>query len=596
VASNTIVPRTVWLTTRHARAVSLAPTVPSVIEIRNAKVEIGRYNPSALMPRRFLLLLAAFVCSLHAFAGVRAKSFDASIMLDTDGAAVVSENIGFAAPQPQFVRAIPVRTPGHEDTPLIIRVLKVQDEHGADLKWHQYRSGGLQFVRVDAATSVVRLLYLIPNATRFAGDHDEYVWPATDQWVGMDAAEVRLSLPDSAAGHFRAQAFSTAAGGFRPIAVWSSTGALPIETEGATARTNSPGPMREGAAITVGVFVDKGVLAQPGSLTRAGWYVGANRIMLLPFAALAVMMLIRRLRPSVPRRAIATCYDPPEGLTPAEVGTLADDHVDARDVAATLADLAVRGYIRFDAITSKSADEHLDPDFKITLLRPPDEWRSLRPHEHTTLFHTFYGGHWTQLSSLRLRFPSIVPLFTDDVMSALRAKRLYSSLEYSPWIICQLGFAAVAAVLFFAQLTGIVSLFDSPWTALASVALSAVVIFVLGGKLSSKTRRGQRVWVDVRGFEEFLDRVDADRLERLTPDLYEKYLPYAMALGVEHGWTAAFDGIAVPLPEWFGADGGITDPTRFHEALHAFVEHTIHEVRTAKPPRVKLSARTAKAN
>jgi hypothetical protein len=99
----------------------------------------------------------------------------------------------------------------------------------------------------------------------------------------------------------------------------------------------------------------------------------------------------------------------------------------------------------------------------------------------------------------------------------------------------------------------------------------------------------------VRGFQEFLDRVDADRLTRLTPDLYEKYLPYAMALGVEHGWTAAFDEIAVAQPEWFGADGGLVDPTKFHDTLHAFVTHTLHELRSAKAPRVKLRAQAAQA-
>jgi len=42
------------------------------------------------------------------------------------------------------------------------------------------------------------------------------------------------------------------------------------------------------------------------------------------------------------------------------------------------------------------------------------------------------------------------------------------------------------------------------------------------------------------GFREFLQRVDQDRLERLnTPERAEamdKFLPYAIALGVKEGW------------------------------------------------------------
>jgi hypothetical protein len=45
------------------------------------------------------------------------------------------------------------------------------------------------------------------------------------------------------------------------------------------------------------------------------------------------------------RRPIAPRYEPPDGLTPAEVGTLVDHRVDVRDITATLVDLAVRGFI-----------------------------------------------------------------------------------------------------------------------------------------------------------------------------------------------------------------------------------------------------------
>ena len=38
-------------------------------------------------------------------------------------------------------------------------------------------------------------------------------------------------------------------------------------------------------------------------------------------------------------------YEPPAGLSPAEVGLLYDYNVDGRDLTATLIDLAIRGYI-----------------------------------------------------------------------------------------------------------------------------------------------------------------------------------------------------------------------------------------------------------
>ena len=42
---------------------------------------------------------------------------------------------------------------------------------------------------------------------------------------------------------------------------------------------------------------------------------------------------------------IAVQYAPPEGMSPAEAGTLVDEDAAMRDITATIVDLAVRGYI-----------------------------------------------------------------------------------------------------------------------------------------------------------------------------------------------------------------------------------------------------------
>jgi len=52
----------------------------------------------------------------------------------------------------------------------------------------------------------------------------------------------------------------------------------------------------------------------------------------------------------------------------------------------------------------------------------------------------------------------------------------------------------------------------------------------------------------LEGFERFLTATDADRLDRMTapertPELFERFLPYAIALGVENRWAERFEGI-----------------------------------------------------
>ena len=53
--------------------------------------------------------------------------------------------------------------------------------------------------------------------------------------------------------------------------------------------------------------------------------------------------------------------------------------------------------------------------------------------------------------------------------------------------------------------------------------------------------------------------VEAGRMDRIpqTPQTFEKFLPYAMALGVEKKWASAFDGICKEPPSWYQGTPGM---------------------------------------
>jgi uncharacterized membrane protein YgcG len=63
----------------------------------------------------------------------------------------------------------------------------------------------------------------------------------------------------------------------------------------------------------------------------------------------------------------------------------------------------------------------------------------------------------------------------------------------------------------------------------------------------------------VLGFQEFLSQVEGDRLNRMvkTPEMFEKFLPYAMALAVEDSWAKAFDDIYREPPRWYTGPAGV---------------------------------------
>jgi len=81
-----------------------------------------------------------------------------------------------------------------------------------------------------------------------------------------------------------------------------------------------------------------------------------------------------------------------------------------------------------------------------------------------------------------------------------------------------------------------------------------------------------------------MNRVDKDRIQRMPPDTFEKFLPYAMALGVENHWAQAFDGIVKDPPSWYVSPNGYVGftPLYFSSAMHGMATD-MHQVFVSAP-------------
>jgi uncharacterized membrane protein len=101
--------------------------------------------------------------------------------------------------------------------------------------------------------------------------------------------------------------------------------------------------------------------------------------------------------------------------------------------------------------------------------------------------------------------------------------------------------------------------------------ISAIIWWLFARQMSAHTVEGARTRIAVLGFQEFMNRVDADRLKRMPPDTFEKFLPFAMALGVEHNWAQAFAGIVQNPPAWYVGPYGYNsfNPIYFSNSMHS---------------------------
>ena len=90
-----------------------------------------------------------------------------------------------------------------------------------------------------------------------------------------------------------------------------------------------------------------------------------------------------------------------------------------------------------------------------------------------------------------------------------------------------------------------------------------------------KTREGVLLREYVEGFKQYLSVAEKDRLafnnapER-TPELFDTYLPYAMALGVEMEWAKQFEGIYLNEPSWHSGPTTSYTGASLAQEMHTF--------------------------
>ena len=319
--------------------------------------------------------------------------------------------------------------------------------------------------------------------------------------------------------------------------------------------TSNPLPMRGG--LTVDVYLPKGILKEPSGFTRWLWFLGSNPIVFLPFWTLAVMFSLwwYKGRDPDPGVSVAPMYEPPAGMSPAEAGTLLDDTIHPRDITCTLVDLAVRGFVKIEEVDDKGLVFH-HKDYVFHLLKPMAQWSDLAPHERVMLTNVFGEGDETRLSGLKNRFYTAIPVIKQDVMAALKNKGMYLVDPDSANGYSFVAILFIVAPFLMLQFLWHKDVFSSIVLLIGAGVLSALIWWLFARQMTAKTVKGGRTRVAILGFQEFMNRVDADRLKRMPPDTFEKFLPYAMALGVEHQWAQAFAGIVTNPPTWYAGPGG----------------------------------------
>jgi hypothetical protein len=525
-----------------------------------------RWRSRLFILRFFCLICFFWIASSSVFAReLKIEKFDAQIAVLPDSTVNVTESITvhfIGGPWHGLYREIPVEyfTPQGMNYSLFLSVTRVTNGSGHTFKYdssreRHYRKLKIYVPNADNSVQTIVIQYTVSDALKYFEDHDELYWNITgDEWdVPIVSASANISLPVESK-NVRANVFT---GAYRSRA---HDAEAEIVGNGVEIHTTAPLAYHEG--LTVAVAFDKGAVKEPTAADRAGRFLRSNWPLGLPLIVAALMFWLWWTRGRDPRlRPIAAQYEPPAKLTPSEVGTLVDNSADMRDITSAIVDLAVRGFLVIEEHTT----EHMmglwsDKDYNFILKKGRAEWSALKPHEQELLDGIFSAGtpgETVPMSSLHNQFYKSLPAIKNRIFDSLVSQGFYNRRPDGVRSAYLGGGIVVGFLSIWGGAAAGRSLGMAPLPFIIAGVLSALVICAFGWFMPARTASGARTLENVLGFEDFLAHVESDRFNRMikTPEMFEKFLPFAMALGVEKNWSKAFQNIYTQPPGWYRGGG-----------------------------------------
>jgi len=505
-------------------------------------------------------------------------SFNAEITVGATGAIEVTETL-----RPRFTGSwngifrnlsLEHRTGRNRRVPLRVELVSITDEAGNALRFETEKSAWSRRWQIwvpgaQDATRTVVIRYRISNGLRFfdedtdVGALDELYWNVTGNgWdIAIEEASASIRLPDGVRV-LQSAVYTGVEGSQARDAV------LTQESSAILVRTTQM--LYPGEGMTVAVGWAPGVVTRPED---SGEPSGTAALAFsVPLLALFFAFRSWSKHGRDPEaRAVVVQYEPPGDLTAAEAGTLVDHTVQMRDVTAMLVHLAVRGFIQIEQSEKRYMFGLVKrTEYVFHRKRHSSEWQGLKPHERAFLRSFFedekpsesgaYHGS-VAMSDLTNEFyrklPGIRNAIYDDLIAAGYYDRhpVKARVKWTVTGVVLLALSAFSA----AMLANVWVAGLSPLPVGVAGATAGLILIGFGQIMPARTISGARTMEHALGFREFLSSVEEDRYKRMitSPELFERYLPFAMAFRVESRWAKAFEDLYTQPPDWYTGPSGM---------------------------------------
>ncbi len=380
------------------------------------------------------------------------------------------------------------------------------------------------------------LTYRTTDQLGFYAEGDELYWNVTplDFGVRIDKASIRIRLPEGA----RPLGMEAAAGRIGGSTA-AGAGATIAETEPGVVESKAARFLSPGEGYTILVWWPKGIVAEPTAAQR--WWKWLLDNLAIGFGLGGLLGSLgflgyawNRVGRDPPRGTIIPLFSAPKDFEPAEARFLRELGFDNKAFAATIVSLATKR-----AVTIHEESGWLSRGF--TLKRGEGNEAQLGPLERQVLNALLGGRDEIELKQTNWR---TIKAAADGLSAALARKHEPKNfVSNTGWVVGGAAFLGVGAVLVFLMAEGNETAFISGLVLLGAGALALIPISQL---MKAPSAAGQKLRDEIDGYRMFLDTAEKERWEilnppEMTPELFEKNLPYALALEVDQSWSETFE-------------------------------------------------------
>lgn len=279
------------------------------------------------------------------------------------------------------------------------------------------------------------------------------------------------------------------------------------------------------------------------------------------------------------RGTIIPEFDAPDNLTPAQVGLLFDEKITQKDISSEIIYLAEQGYLR---IVQEDKKGFFGKE-KFTLEKLKSE-EALKNSSDKLLMQSLFKGKEVQeggvlarvsLDDLKYTFSQSYVQVVNDVQKNLVTEGYFAKNPQNVRSIYMIIGIALNGVLAF---LGVKVFTDTNILLLIlGVLVGAALFLIFAPLMPARTPKGVAAREHILGFKQYLSVAEKDRINfhnapEKKPQTFEKFLPYAMVLGVETQWAKYFEDMYKDMqPSWYVSNSGAHfNAILLSQSLHNF--------------------------